>query len=72
MKDFVGNEPHIGNKVVDFHKGKCGIDMIKTEVIGFTEFMVKVKKMNPCAIRKYSVVSPMNYVQYVALETEVV
>lgn len=64
MKDFVGNELQIGDKVVYCRSRKNGMDMIKTVVVGFTEKMVKVEKLRSWDDKDYTVVASGNCVLY--------
>lgn len=64
MKDFVGNELQIGDKVVYCRSRKNGMDMIKTVVVGFTEKMVKVEKLHSWGDKDYTVVAASNCVLY--------
>lgn len=64
MKDFVGNELQIGDKVVYCRSRKNGMDMIKTVVVGFTEKMVKVEKLRSWDDKDYTVVAAGNCVLY--------
>lgn len=64
MKDFVGNELQIGDKVVYCRRRKSGMDMIKTVVLGFTEKMVKVEKLYSWSDKDYTVVAAGNCVLY--------
>lgn len=64
MKDFVGNELQIGDKVVYCRSRKSGMDMIKTVVVGFTEKMVKVEKLQSWDDKDYTVVSASNCILY--------
>ena len=64
MKDFVGNELQIGDKVVYCRSRKNGMDMIKTVVVGFTEKMVKVEKLRSWDDKDYTVVASGNSVLY--------
>lgn len=64
MKDFVGNELHIGDKIVyvrSFHHGK---EMRMTEVIGFTPKMVKVPNHYTYLDAEYECVAPRNCIVY--------
>lgn len=64
MKDFVGNELHVGDKIVyvrSFHHGK---EMRRTEVIGFTPKMVKIPNHYKCIDKEYECVCPGNCIVY--------
>lgn len=64
MCDFVGNELAVGDTVVYCRSRRNGMDMIKTVVVGFTDKMVKVERLDCWVDKPYSVVSPTNCVVY--------
>ena len=64
MKDFVGNELHIGDKIVYCRSFRHGIDMRKTEVIGFTPKMVKIPNHRTYIDAEYECVTPRNCIVY--------
>ena len=64
MVDFVGNELHIGDKIVySWIRGKRH-HMEKTTIIGFTPMMIKIPTHQTWNERGYDVVSPYNVVKY--------
>ena len=66
MKDFVGNELHVGDKIVYAYTSYNGMCMIKTEVAGFTEKMVKYLSYG----NNIKLARPTNCVLYVQPEVE--
>lgn len=64
MLDFVGNILKIGDKVVCCCMSGNTKDMFMSEVIGFTERMVKISKKHPWQSTPYSIVSPNNCIVY--------
>lgn len=64
MKDFVGNELHIGDKIVYVRSIRHGIDMRKTEVLGFTSKMVKIPNHHTYIDKEYECVRPHNCIIY--------
>lgn len=64
MTDFLDKEIQVGDKIVYCRSRKNGFDMIKTEVVGFTERMIKIPKLSLRKDKDYSVVSPKNCIVY--------
>lgn len=64
MKDYLDNDLHIGDKIVYCRATGSGFDLIKTEVMGFSEKMVKI----PCEWnwrnKEYMTVAPHNCIIY--------
>ena len=70
MKDFVGNELHVGDKIVYTRFFQHGIDTRLTEVIGFTRNMVKIPNHRTYIDAEYECVSPRNCILYNQLAEE--
>ena len=66
MKDFVGNELHIGDKIIYAYTSHHSMCMIETEVVGFTDKMVKYRSYGD----NIKLARPSNCVLYVQPETE--
>ena len=64
MVDFLGKEILMGDKIVYCRSRSGGFDMIKTQVIGFTEKMVKIDKTHSWSDKDYSLACPMNCIVY--------
>lgn len=65
MTDFVGNELYVGDKVVYVRSVKNGKEMFVTEIVGFTNLMVKVKPVANSRSRKgYDLADPKNCILY--------
>lgn len=64
MKDFVGNELRVGDKVVYACTRGSGTYMGVKEIIGFTEKMVKVKTDSYYHHREYDLIQSRNCVLY--------
>lgn len=64
MLDFVGNILEIGDKIVCCCMYGKTKDMFISEVIGFTERMVKIPPRYSWVSTKYSLVSPNNCIVY--------
>lgn len=64
MKDFLGKEIHVGDKIVYCRTHESSFDMIKTEVIGFTETRLKIPQTNYLRDQAYSLVTPTNCIVY--------
>lgn len=64
LVDFVGNELHIGDKIVYSCIRRKRHHMEKTTIIGFTPMMIKIPTHQTWNERGYDVVSPYNVIKY--------
>ena len=71
FKDFVGNKLHAGDKIVYVRTFRHGKEMRRTEVIGFTEKMVKIPNHRTYIDAEYECVSPHNCIVYKQPDEEV-
>jgi len=64
MVDFLGKEIHMGDKIVYCRSRSGCFDMIKTEVIGFTEKMVRIDKIRSWSDKDYARSCSTNCIVY--------
>lgn len=64
MKDFLDKEIHVGDKIVYCRSRSGGFDMIKTDVLGFTEKMVKISETYSWSDKNYALACPANCIVY--------
>lgn len=64
MKDFVGKELNIGDKVVYCRTIDKQMDRVITKVIGFTDISVKVEPYTPTGVKRgFNAVNPWNCIK---------
>lgn len=68
MKDFVGNELHIGDEVVYACSRGRGIYMGIKKILGFTEKMLKVNPDYTYRNHQYDLAKPENCVLFIKPE----
>lgn len=63
MKDFLGKEIHIGDRLVYCRGRKNGFDLFKYEVVDFTPKMIRGKHID-FKTRDYDLLKPVNCIVY--------